>query len=112
MNYEDMSDFEINVRVAEHLPLRIHENQSASVKCKPSGVLCDDLIETYEFNPCNSPSDTWPIIVDNKIAIAPAKATAGMWFGSSADGSLCAPMDSNPLRAAMIVFLIMNDGES
>ena len=93
MNYEEMSDFEINDAIT-----------TIVFGCKQW--------EGHVVRYCNDPAKAWPIIVDNKIAIAPAKATAGMWFGSSADGSLCAPMDSNPLRAAMIVFLMMNEGES
>lgn len=70
------------------------------------------------FNPCNNPSDAWPIIVGKKLSLINAD-----------DKWLCVPEDEpingvtgdavhmiysgdgveheNPLRAAMIVFLMM-----
>ena len=69
MNYEEKSDFEINLSVAEYMPPIISEVQSASLKAKSSSVLMHDIITEWEFNPCNNPSDAWPIIIENKISL-------------------------------------------
>lgn len=53
----------------------------------------------------NNPSDTWPIIVENKINI---DFQYGEW--PAAEYSEYIYTDKNPLRAAMIVFLLMNGG--
>lgn len=109
-NYSEMSDKKINVGVAFHLGL--------------STVI---LAENGQFDPCNNPSDAWPIIVENKITII---ACIDSWVacpaGSVIDGDTSEPMEmmycnswgsatcvagKNPLRTAMIVFLMMKDAE-
>ena len=107
MNYEEMSESKLNRKVAY-----LRFGKDSIIRFNPKSRSSVIVYGHGEFDPCNNPSDTWPIIFDNKIAIAPAKATAGMWFGSSDHPVTYAPMDSNPLRAAMIVFLMMNEGES
>lgn len=100
-----MSDFEINKAVAEYIfkeliELEIYREDDAAAVVS-QGV----LIEL--FKPCNKLSDAWPIILSNKIG--------GHW-GGSAPGAYFAVsrleefvvMDKNPLRAAMIVFLMMH----
>ncbi|MEX5207855.1 DUF2591 family protein [Citrobacter freundii] len=103
MDYSKMSDAEINWKVAFHIGLRTVEKA-----------------ESGDFNPCNNPADAWPIIVGKKLSIINAD-----------DKWLCVPEDEpvngvtgdavhmiysgdgaeheNPLRAAMIVFLMMQD---
>lgn len=119
--YDEMSDFEINTAVAEHLPVIIHENQSASLKVSSSGVLCNDIVNQYELNFCNNPNDAWPIIVESKITtidlIDEHLAVANLEFLDSehCDGVIGdwthEHRDKKPLRAAMIVFLMMKEGE-
>lgn len=67
---------------------------------------------------CNNPSDAWPIIDENKIDIqfGSEEATNGAesfkWDGVDILSAWLA-MHDNPLRAAMIVFLLMQqDKES
>jgi len=71
--------------------------------------------EPLEF--CNSAFNAWPIIVENKIDIEfggkDAKnnsASAFEWLGGDILKSWLS-LNENPLRAAMIVFLLMK-GES
>lgn len=55
---------------------------------------------------CNNPSDAWPIIFEHEISLVVVED--GVWvarFGSVFDES------SNPLRSAMIVYLMMKDEE-
>ena len=121
MNYQDMSDFEINMRVACSIDgVRVDENgnperavdcflavdNSSSVKWLRRGNDEHDF-----FNPCNRPSDAWPIITSNGICTNNAKSSRT--FASSFDslGNLNRKwFCENTLRAAMIVFLMMRDG--
>lgn len=60
------------------------------------------------FDPCNNPADAWPIIVENKLSIYPSAERWGV-EGFNADDPFY--FDENPLRCAMIVFLMMKEGE-
>ena len=122
MDYSKLSDKEINKLVA------------FALGCKEvvPDIFMDD-VRRYEFDkpknksgnkfyfdPCNNPADAWPIIVGKKLSLINAD-----------DKWLCVPEDEpvdgvtgdavnmiyagdgveheNPLRAAMIVFLMMQD---
>ncbi|QRD99791.1 phage protein NinX family protein [Salmonella enterica] len=95
-NYEEMSDFEINCRVhAEVMQI--------------SGL---NSFKAKDY--CNNPADAWPIIVEHEIDViqnngqdcALATNSAVMMFRGD-DVFIC--QHENPLRAAMIVFLKMNE---
>lgn len=68
------------------------------------------------FDPCNNPADAWPIIVENRISLMFDKSTEE---GDDAQWCLASsPCDqyivdyvseSKLLRAAMIVFLMMQE---
>jgi hypothetical protein len=132
MNYEQMSDFEINKAVGKLVGLRVG-NISNKEDCFVGhttplviqGATCGCV--TNWFNPCNNPSDAWPIILDNSISVINISGTT-QWFAANGvsfeniclradggdDGICC--MDSklesystNPLRAAMIVFLMISN---
>lgn len=104
MDYGKLSDAEINWKVAFHIGLRTVEKA-----------------ESGDFNPCNNPADAWPIINDNQIALIPSHMSFG-WIALS-DLTLSGNAsyvderldncikheDWNGLRAAMIVFLMMQD---
>lgn len=60
------------------------------------------------FDPCNNPSDAWPIILANKICI-----NNFCKFGWCSDSELGDYVyHENPLRAAMIVYLMMKESEN
>lgn len=68
------------------------------------------------FNPCNNPADAWPIIVENGITLA---FQDGNWWADNlaywVDGvewNIGGIIDKNPLRAAMIVFLMMKESKN
>ncbi|HCX4679521.1 TPA: phage protein NinX family protein, partial [Escherichia coli] len=68
----------------------------------------------YDY--CNNPEDAEPIIVENRIGIIPAPEN-GLWKAAHRKvGSDSTPyhmtQDENPLRAAMIVFLMMQDANN
>ncbi len=59
--------------------------------------------KTWDF--CNNPSDAWPIILENKINIAFAASSDE----SQANAGYYCCIDKNPLRAAMIVYLMLEE---
>ncbi|CAL9956565.1 hypothetical protein VPHK165_0021 [Vibrio phage K165] len=111
MNYEEMSYFEINKRVGMYLGRSV----SAEHECIKTGsclLLTSKAFERIEFNPCNNPSDAWPIIVENKIGVVHNWNEEGMWTAiAPMSGVSCDCNGRNPLRAAMICFLKMKDAE-
>ncbi len=103
--YAEMSDTDINKLVAEKLGLKVLHLDDTAIPM----VRCDDRKNKKSFyaDYCNNPSDAWPIILENKIDIT---------FDSRADqaeagGGFYSSIDKNPLRAAMIVFLMMGDND-
>ncbi len=84
--YEEMSDTDINKLVAEKLGLYVADN-------------------IFMADYCNNPLGAWPIILENKINIAFAASSDE----SQASAGFYCCMDKNPLRAAMIVYLMMED---
>ena len=121
MNYEEMSDFEINRAVACRL-----DGNDLDIFCRPMfSIDCYFSIPDsssvnwhrigYEsFNPCNNPSDAWPIIFSSRIMLNPYcadelwKAEVPCGFdGLFKEYATC--YHRNPLRAAMIVFLMMQE---
>lgn len=120
-DYSQMSDLEINGLIAiktqkpgDWTQARgktfIHEYADA-------GAFKGICIGWKEFDPCNNPADAWPIIIENKIAIIPDSAD-GEWVAFNEftlyEGDWMFASDperhvngSNPLRVAMIVFLMM-----
>lgn len=115
IDYSQLSDFEINMLVASNLKqiTRILkpfvDNENKSVHVVKDGVWC-------WFNPCNNWSDAGPIIVENKIGVIPPyDEHSDKWvtlnkvdkiFGNVIECDI-AYAHTNPLRAAMIVFLEM-----
>lgn len=108
MNYSDLSDFEINKLVAESLG-RFEFVSDHNIE-GGSAVLCDSLRTCDEYDFCNNPSDAWPIIVENEIGLNP-QSMSSLWLadvnGESKHGY--SKMDKNPLRAAMIVYLMRKE---
>ena len=90
--YEEMSDTDINKLVAEK----------------------QDDYSMFRFDYCNEPVGAWPIIVENKISVT--FMSDGNVFAVSKycnsnqyhTGSF-AVEDKNPLRAAMIVYLMLGN---
>lgn len=101
MDYSKLSDFEINKMVAESLGNDVENSHADSI----NKTGCTDGIH-YHYDYCNNPSDAWPIIFDSEINIQfrhgadlpPMARHCDVYF-----------VDKNPLRAAMIVYLMMNN---
>lgn len=112
--YTGLSDFEINVKVAEKAGIK--HTTGADKVYKMLFFSPDSQPTPYEFDPCNKPYDAWKIMMDNEISVTPSGD--GKYFAfraiSFADGAMDYYKDEvatheNPLRAAMEVFLMMKD---
>ena len=105
-DYGKMSDFEINKAVSTALGMDV------------SGATEENNI-MYGYVPdiCSNPSDAWPIIHGNDIMLNPNcadelwKAEQGFREKPSGFYDVATAYNKNPLRAAMIVFLMMQDVE-
>lgn len=109
-DYSKMIDFEINKLVA----LSIGGFESEDI-FQLQGVIFKrhGKFQYSFFDPCNNPSDAWPIIVENNIAIVPCRhAIPQAWPTKFGIASKFLVEDRNPLRAAMIVYLMMKEGEN
>ncbi len=105
-NYAEMSDFEINKLVTKHLL-----TDGWKYNEKEKGFIFESdgyFYRIYDY--CNDPSDAWPIIVENGICITSPVVDGERWramiYTSNKNYSWS---DKNPLRAAMIIFLMMNE---
>ena len=128
MNYESMSDFEINKAV---FPLTRNYGKCEDVMAQKNpdrgALMWGDGANWFKFDACNNHNDMWPIIVDNGISTINLKGTT-QWFACSQVEfeTICMSPDgsdngisafytkyeyhnTNPLRAAAIVFLMMQE---
>lgn len=118
-DYSQLSDFEINNLVALAIGAKVTDGfRVGDSKESIYYALGEDEFcvrrgfgsMPIQFDPCNNPADAWLIIVGSKINIR---------FG--AEGMACEAQfmqyghesvdhyHTNPLRAAMIVFLMMQE---
>ncbi|WP_105686033.1 phage protein NinX family protein [Cronobacter dublinensis] len=122
MEYSKLSDFEINLKVA-HIILGSGNYDWSPEKKEVylAGIDGGVFLPNGYFDPCNNPSDAWPIMTENKISVM--WMTAEKQWCAWANGNLeegcwewsyCPDEyhhDDNPLRAAMIVFLMMQESQ-
>lgn len=108
MDYSQLSDFEINKRVAVALGHSIDGEKYGSASV---GAFHSDGVVYKSHDYCNNPADAWPIIESNRIGVMPSEMkTKELWISTSGRGSYS--YHENPLRAAMIVFLQMQDANN
>lgn len=123
MNYEEMSDFEINCEVAKALGLEdlMFFSDEASYCPGPvwntkSGITEEGIkiSKGNPFDPCNSWAVAGPVIQVNEISLS-SKCANGEWKASIFIGrndifdNYASCWNENPLRAAMIAFLMMQE---
>ncbi|CNF26759.1 Protein of uncharacterised function (DUF2591) [Yersinia rohdei] len=114
-NYSAMSDFEINKAVAIHLGMKPFDEETGwqGLTNEPYvDVIVRGAGRLGGFNPCNKAADAWPIIFRERITLTP-KIAGYEWDAISPvilnDDIEHLHADKNPLRAAMIVFLMMKE---
>jgi len=110
MDYSKMSDFEINKRVADiamngtwHLKPSHPDNNTGGWLYGSNGIQTYDLPDY-----CNNPADAWPIITANLMRITPIYGAEVIWLVSR---DVYAATDENPLRAAMLVYLQLQEAK-
>lgn len=106
-NYNKMSDFEINKAVGAAT------GDATGAEPALNLVICNS--NGRSFDPCNSWNDAGTVIRSIGISIVKSSNEDGKWFAISPflgeKLKRLSALDINPLRAAMIVFLLMMDAE-
>lgn len=109
MDYSKLSDQEINMAVAE-----IFHPDSVVIESKsrpPSACITGHLPSLW-VDYCNNPADAWQIILQSRISMVwdcAEDASAEWWNAFDQFDDCRVQYQSNPLRAAMIVFLMMQE---
>ena len=120
MNYQEMSDEQIDLAVSEIIFGKTYGKIVSYAFDEPKFVftesghsftpLDNEKVElTPKIKPTSSWADAGPIIQENRISIF-ASDDEGKWMARFINYETTY-MDKNPLRAAMIVFLMMKGGE-
>lgn len=111
MDYSKLSDQEINMAVAGILH---PDSVVIESKSRPPSACITGHLPSLWVDYCSNPADAWPIIQSNGISLV--KYEHGMWLASSdaywVDGvewQIDGEAHPRPLRAAMIVFLKMQE---
>ena len=114
-DYSKMSDFELNSAVAQLSLWKKKDCEEIHGDEKRGVVSWADGANWHVFDPCNNPSDAWPIMKESLIGVTPDEDGVTMHFyGDWTAMAHCKNLqftDKNPLRAAMIVYLMMKDEE-
>lgn len=126
MDYSQLSDFEINAEVFEALhggtpDYKDGDNGEMLLVSFEADVVGGDIVEVEvvrgSFNPCNNPADAWPIIKENNITLILQDGISPCAI-SGVNTGICFEIEfehmsqgENPLRQAMIVFLMMQDAK-
>lgn len=99
--YTELSDFEVNKKVAEKLGLAYEVTRYGVV------TRMSNKEQWREFNPCNNPADAMPIIIENEISMI--KSSSG-WM--CCHGSVGQVEHESLYRGAMELFLMMKDADN
>lgn len=119
-DYSKMSDFEINKWIAIELSPNGYIGINESTRSDSEVVVTTENGEGCTKNSyvdyCNNPSDAWPLIESNLICLMAdvfcEPQDGGKWIAQPAYGWQHEMVrNDNPLRAAMIVYLMMKDEE-
>lgn len=111
MNYSELSDEQISqlvgVIISRDQLSVIGANGKALIHHygAPVGDYGSACLGWVEFDPCNSWADAGPIIERERITL---DSDIDVWFARDDN---CCHTHENPLRAAMVVFLMMQEGE-
>lgn len=106
--YTELSDFEINKKVAENIKLNTISYERTEI------VLFDDMDAT-PFDPCNNPADAMPIIKDNLISITHDGIAWDVSCAKYPELSVWNGLENyndNFYRKAMELFLLIKDAEN
>ncbi|MFI4031753.1 phage protein NinX family protein [Klebsiella quasipneumoniae] len=116
-DYSNLSDFEINSAVHNALmkdPYKIEFLGNDRIRWVRGST--DVTTEKVAYSKkslkdyCNSPADAFPIIEANRISLR--NRYEGDWKAENEWGESHFHVACNPLRAAMVVFLMMQDARN
>ena len=121
-DYASMSDAEINASVAK-IMFEVNEGIATPYSHRPDAYIyhLNGLHSVKDY--CNNPADAWPIIIGQKLSLinaddewlcVPDYATVDGVAGDDIQKIYFSYgyVDANPLRCAMVVFLMMKEGEN
>ncbi|WP_163897962.1 phage protein NinX family protein [Proteus mirabilis] len=97
--YTELSDFEVNKKVAEKSGLAYEVTRYGVV------TRMSNKEQWREFNPCNNPADAMPIIIENGISMVRVNNT---WSARQFNNHCIEINGDNYYRIAMEVYLLMN----
>lgn len=113
MDYSKMSDQEINMAVAEIL---FPDRPVIESKSRPPCACITGHEPSKWVDYCNNAADAWPIIVENRISIM-IDDTYTEWSTALVQ-DYCdhsafshSTLHANPLRSAMITYLMMQEAK-
>lgn len=119
--YTELSDFEINKKVAEALGIDVEEtvvfkNGGEDIKNHSSDLALMKKISSNRkfwkiYDPCNNPVDAWKLILEAKLSIHPDfNNDCKSWIVRN----IHIPMvnETNLARAISIAYLLMKDAEN
>ena len=107
MNYSELTDPELCMAVAKKwLPEKQHKFLHFRT-CRHEGNYVKYLGSKYD--PTNNPTDAWPIILENEISLDPRRTIKRLPWMAAGGCNQVYWCDKNPLRAAMICFLSMDE---
>lgn len=109
--YTELSDFEINRRIAE----MDTKNRYVYFQKEQTIFRKFNNGQTQEFNPCNNPSDAMPIIKDNLISITHDGIAWDVSCAKYPELSVWSGLENyndNFYRKAMELFLLIKDAEN
>lgn len=105
MDYSALQDEEINIKVGEIQgwnAFYLHQDKSVTFRDDKGRI-------KGRKNYCNNPADAFPIIEANRISIR--NRYEGDWKAENEWGESRSHISRSPLRAAMVVFLMMQEGK-
>lgn len=117
MNYAEMTDFEINKAVSKYFKSQVFLNmfgEPVSLEPNPAATYTGEDFDEVPFDPCNSWADAGPIIESKGISILKFEgdhwiADGKAYWVDGVEWNIGGVGNKNPLRAAMIVFLMMQE---
>ncbi|QHJ79555.1 MAG: hypothetical protein [Caudoviricetes sp.] len=114
MNCSEMTDFEINCEVLALMEpdvahMQLSADQKSFFHCGYDG---NGFYETTIPEYCSSWADAGTVIQSNQISLDAIYDGGPRWLSFAGDDGEFRHTDTNPLRAAMIVFLMMRETEN
>ena len=119
-DYASMSDQQINQLVGaivsrDGLSIIAYSGNAVIHEYSDCGDFKGICLGWKVFDPCNNPADAWPILLENDISL---HFNYEEWDTCTAHAGREEMLEyefstfhANPLRAAMVVFLMMKEGE-